>query len=412
MADRLEPELPYGHFGLAKYDHDDKKWHFARARPAQVPLRLLCIAQQSNASSENSNITGTEVEDHEVRSARYAKQISALRKSLPGVHLPTDILPSCLRLSESVQEAASFSPLMRGDLIAFSSVYSSISKRSAPIVAVAGGSNGSEVRTICMRVRRYEMTSTEEPYLDVPALQGKEATWRFDGAPICQLLFSPGKARGQRKLVVRYPTKICILRPEFVPGQGSLLRLSMTNIIDTEQVQWQSFADAVVNPWDEEQIGLMNAEGHWSVVGTNGKVSSVLCKDPRSNESPEEVASLRDGWARVGWVASFENLLVCTRGKALLFRIGDGTGELVQDISLDMLASSPWLFDVRIFQRRPAWFCALTSTHLVLFQVAMSTREKRPAKLKAKLRHFRNFEDLSTTMTLCEEEDRKFFVGL
>jgi RNA polymerase I-specific transcription initiation factor RRN6 len=407
MADRFEPELPYGHFGFAEYDTHDSEWRFTRSRPSQSPLRLLCVAQIPANSTEDPS---AEPSGHKFRSLRYAKQISDLRKSLPGVHLPVELLPHYLRLSESVQQAVTHASAVRGDLIAFSSVYSYISKRSLPVALVVGGENGNALRVIRMRTRRYEWKIPEESWLDVPALQGKETIWRSDGAPIQGICFSKESERGQRRIIARYLTSIYVLRPVISPshGGGASLRLSVVSSFHADLMQWESFADAAFNPWHSSQVGVINAEGFWSVVEVNDGGTSIVCRDPRDNESHSTVAPPRDGWARIGWIADAETSLVCTRSKLSLFRVGEEKGVLVQDVLLDMPASSPWIFDVRIFRERPAWFCVLTSTHLALFQVSRSRLESQPAKLRAKVRHFRNLEDLSLTMTLCEEEDRKF----
>jgi hypothetical protein len=295
-------------------------------------------------------------------------------------------------------------------LIAFSSVYSSISKRSLPVALVAGGENGNALRVIRMRTRRYEWKIPEDSWLDVPALEGKETMWRTDGAPIQGIFFSQESERGRKRIIARCLTSVYVLRPVLSLNHdgGSTLRLSVVNSFHADLMQWESFADAAFNPWHSSQVGVINAEGFWSVVEVNDGGSSIDCRDPRSDESQSTIAPLRDGWSRIGWIADAETLLVCTRSKVSLFRMGEETGALVQDVVLDMPVSSPWIFDVRIFRERPAWFCVLTSTHLAILQVSRSRLESQPAKLRAKVRHFRSLEDLSLTMTLCEEEDREF----
>jgi RNA polymerase I-specific transcription initiation factor RRN6 len=414
MADRFEPELPYGHFGLAEYDPHNSQWRFTRSYPSQSPLGLLCVAQSPDSSIDCPSTASSGVVNKPVRSQRYAKQISDLRESLPGVHLPAELLPSYLRLSESVQDAVTRSPAARGDLIAFSSLYSSVSKRSVPVALVAGGENGNALRLIHMRMRRYEWRTPEESWLDVPAVQGKETMWRSDGAPIQGVCFSQtqGSERRRKRILARCLTSIHVLRPVISLDHGGVASMGLPVIssFHAHLMQWSSFADAAFNPWHSSQVGVINTKGFWSVVEVNDGISSIICRDPRGDESHRTFAPTQDGWTRIGWITDAENLLVCTRSKVLIFRVGEETGVLVQDVLLGMPASSPWVFDVRILQKRPAWFCALTSTHLTLFQVSRSRLESQPAKLMARVRHFRNLEDLSLTMTLCEEEDREFLI--
>jgi RNA polymerase I-specific transcription initiation factor RRN6 len=412
MADRFEPELPYGHFGLAEYDTHASEWRFTRSRPSQSPLRLLCVAQAPDKDPEDPSKATFGIVKKSARSLRYAQQIADLCNSLPGIHLPVELLPRYLALSESVQDASTYASANRGDLIAFSSLYSYISKRSVPVAVVAAGDNGNALRIIRTRMRRYHWEAPKESWLDMPALQGKETMWSSDAAPIQGLCISQSNERGRKTVLVRYLTSVYILKPEFSLsyGAGASLRLSTASSFHAHLMQWDSFADAAFNPWHSSQVGVINAEGLWGVIEVNNGVSKIICRDPRYDESQSTAAASRDGWARIAWIANVETLLVCTRSEILLFRVGEETGVLVQDVPLDMLASSPWIFDVRIFQERPAWFCVLTSTHLVLFQVSRSTLNPLPAKLKAKVRHFRNFEDLSLTMTLCEEEDREYSI--
>ena len=368
--------------------------------------------------------------------AERLQQSKDLAKLLPETQPATRILPGLAFQSEIINEITpSIDPLV-SDLLAYGQVSYSKSngnREQVPIAAVAGGPAGGEVRLLLLQQEHLEWEGERSVYLrSVSAKNGKESIWRGNGSPIQQIVFAESESLTSTWLAVRYHGAISILRPRLKRARHLLTShfrnygqdcLDPNSLVDLPIKHFRGvpFADVAFNPWNHQQIAVIDLEGHWSTwniqnISTergiwtieNQSIGCIFNNNADSGQ-PREIG---DGWGRVLWAGATNKLVVASRKIFAVYIVDDDMRKLdVPDLFSDN--STNWIVDIKRDTSDSRYLYLLTSTTLYLINVPASTEPHQSnAQVSLSWRHSLNQDDTSLRLhVLPLKEDMTVKVG-
>ena len=266
------------------------------------------------------------------------------------------------------------------------------------------------------------------------AYSGESGFWSGSRSPILQVTFAEGSDRSQSWLAVRSEASISIVRPEICrdsvfpidsfKGHWSLppSRVFARNVctLSAQDATKASFSDITFNPWNCQQIAIIDQAGHWSVwdINTNKTSSNTLTKLYESqiwpkqlfgDELPESL-DLQDGWAKILWVDSSQTILVAVRRYWKVFRLDDIALDLhAPDIGLT--SSGDWILDVKRASKVRSIFFVLTSSRVLCIRVTSSGADQSSDQPFTTLSvlltwtHFRDITDTTQTLSVFDSGD-------
>ncbi|EME89210.1 uncharacterized protein MYCFIDRAFT_76564 [Pseudocercospora fijiensis CIRAD86] len=286
---------------------------------------------------------------------------------------------------------------------------SEVTHRMTSVVASVAGEAGELLRVSQVHLQRQGWGEDKELYLEVPVLHGDEVTWDAQLGPVQQVCFAQPIDRGECLLAVRYLTKVLLVRPMYRKGtasgvSGSGISTELLYAIDRAGL---THADVAFNPWFGLQIAVIDQAGYWKVVEFSSRKLNRIARTwatpgPTSSSSKEE--ALYDGWARIAWVMNSETILVCVRRSIKLFSINKSEAVLQKTIDSELLGDTDWILDFQQDAKHLDCCYVLTSTYLILIQFRTNLQGELTGRVKARVRHHRNPEDLSMRLHIFEAE--------
>ncbi|KXT01531.1 hypothetical protein AC578_4543 [Pseudocercospora eumusae] len=395
MADgKSKRDLPYGHFGRAGYIPDDEIWRFERA-----PVSHTSIHPFENAHAARPQ-TPKKDQHQEARGKRHQRQFNDLVRRYPDLHGTASVALPFLRVSEAIEEAVHCHDPNVGSLIQKTSFRSETTHRMIPVVASVAGEAGELLHISQVHLQRQGWEEDKELYFEVPILHGDEVTWDAQLGPIQQICFAKPIERGECLLAVRYLTKVLLVRPTSRRGIASNVSESgiSTELLYAVERAGLPHADVAFNPWFGLQIAVINQAGYWNVIEFDSRKMKRVAKSwatsgPINSSSKEQ--ALYDGWARIAWVMNSETILVCVRRSIKLFRIDESEAVLQKTMDLELLGDTDWILDFQQDGNHQDCCYILTSTYLILLQFRKTLQGELNVRVKARVRHYRNPEDLS-----------------
>ncbi|KAF2722622.1 hypothetical protein K431DRAFT_221558 [Polychaeton citri CBS 116435] len=392
-----ENAFPYGSFGRAVYDPDEKEWVFQRNTGESALLR-------QEWSGSTHPIPGTAehsiAHDHQHTSAYVQNHVKGLLKARPEIEPASDLLPPLSRASHAAQRASLLQNPTCGSLISIGQVFVESSRRYVLAIAHASGSTGSSLRIVSLANERFHCNGRKDGRLTVPTPRGEEVTWVGNGAPIRQIVCSHLTEGSESLIAVRCATKVLIFRPVLLKSMSrqdaTLLDANLLSELPLALDGQDVCVHVSFNPWYSRQLATIDQVGTWSIWELEGRKHVTVKKTVNSKSSRNETGqkAAADGWAWIAWLQNPNTILVCTRLEARLYDISAGP-QYLQDINLEASLSFGWILDAVLLTSHLDHFALLTSTHLVLSRAAQSLSGHVTVENVCNVRHFLNADEPS-----------------
>nr|POE47564.1 hypothetical protein CFP56_00895 [Quercus suber] len=423
MADSSGQELPYGHFGNPIYDPDENQWTFSRGLLPDSSIRSFDkpeILVQAPAVDHNSS---GQAEKTLPVARRHSIQIRNLAHAIPELQPAGNILSSLLRRSEAVIAASTGYDPCRGSLLTFGSIPSESHHVPISVSAFTSGVCSQGLWLVERQLERRGWADTRCAWIDVPNLGCQRAYWCSNSGTIQEVRFSQTFDRAGATMenpsfmAVRCMTATTIFRPvlrgctnDDVFQPNTKLDLSPVFDISIRETSNQMHADVAFNPWYSRQFAIISVAGDWDVWDLSGRRSHTHAKVSRRGlASKHRVPLTGDGWVRIMWISNPTTLLICTRSSLALYDISDEERVKVTAVDITNMTTASYIMGITLLPARPAYFCILTSTHLVIFHVQQmlgTAQEGVEVAIALKLTHFWNQGDSSLKMSLLEIDEQ------
>lgn len=414
MADRGSDGLPYGHFGPASYDSDEKRWRFGRTpNPGHVfvplgdPEPLYGTATLEDEDGNRDARAGPP-------SQRHAQQVRDLVKTNAELQPASTLLSPLLRVSEAVLSPVARHDPLKGSLLAVGSIPSGHS--AVIIAAFPSGPTGGNLQLAQTHRQRRGWHDSRATWIEVPVLHGEESTWQGEGAPIQQICFAHALERSDAVLAVRMITRTLIFRPELGTGSAHGLttsKLDANPIFElpvsqsglVSQSGGMPHADVSFNPWYTRQFGIVDRAGYWCIWELDGRSSTTgkrVCEGTLSN-GLDSFSIVADGWARVLWVCNPSVIAVSTRHRLALLTVTEASSSPPSTIVLSMEGGQGWILDVVAVPSQVACLCVLTQERILLYRVTSDNDGTLTVKTAFSMKHYMDSEDTTLILTLFED---------
>lgn len=406
MASHAWNDLPYGHFGDARYDPEEGAWSFVRS-PGRTPaLTALCGIQTFVPSPERPDTKSSH--RYEIPSKRHERQIKEVTRRLPELQPASTLLRPLLQASEAVEEAAARHDPVKGSRLAFGRIFDESLRRHAQVAAFASGYSGSDLRIVQVQLQKQGWEDSKDIWIEVPVLAGEEAVWPSEGSPIQQVCFAKPVENGESLLAVRLITRTVIFKPVLRKSGPGRLRANELCEIRMSETGDVPHADVAFNPWFTRQFALVDQAGNWSIWEfDNREARDAECvhRWNSTSERNDTNSHLNDGWARVSWVYDPNTILLLTRYTAALYDIASGPQKL-QDLDFGISEGAGWILDVSSLAGHANKICILTTTYLHVMSIAENDGAAS-ARMDLRVRHYRSPEDITLNIAMHEDGEGK-----
>ncbi|KAK4507328.1 hypothetical protein PRZ48_001063 [Zasmidium cellare] len=411
MAERSKCDLPYGHYGRVQFSLDENNLQFGRNLTTPFSIKALddqdVLPQPSNAALSQEDTRHPKSSTKEL-----AKQAQALAGFSPEFQPILSRIPRLLKASEAVRNATERHEPTKGNLIAFTKVWSDIRHRAISVAIMPTGDTGSHLRLVQVQRQRRGWTADRASWIEVPTLYGEEARWSSDGGSILQVHSTPGASGRDALLAIRVQSQTHILRPSHTSRTQesalSNLTLSPLYTVGIQQTAGQMHADVAFNPDFGQKLALVDFSGAWTVLEFSSRkmdrVSRTWRGTPQAKQSTKTL-TLSDGWARVAWILNLSTLVTCTRQGLCLVTLEPDGAAASKEIDSDFLGSSVPLLDLMVMPGTRDAFAVLTKTHVAIYHVTVKGHDDVVPTCKAKIRHFKSPEDLSLRLSSWTDQD-------
>nr|OQO28243.1 hypothetical protein B0A51_05393 [Rachicladosporium sp. CCFEE 5018] len=407
MADHGQTDLPYGHYGNAIYDPEERIWTFQKT--ARDEYRVLTRLGESTSTAPKDRDTQTDVNskatDHEqplFPSVRRQKQIDALVHRQPEIQPAAGLLGDLLPVSEAVEAATAHHDPARGRLMSFGRIFHETLRRPVHAVAFATGPTGSDIRIELVQMQRQGWDDSRDVWLEVPTPSGIGITWKGPGAPVQQVHFAQPAEGVEALLAVRLITSTVIFKPVMRKHGSQRLDANPILALSIDQTGGVPHADVVFNPSYGRQFAVIAQRGDLSVWEFTSQMASKVRRIHASVPQNTAGHDLEDGWARIIWVASPSIVLAATRTGVTLSDTSTEPAQFTK-ISLGLSAGSGRVLDVAVISGHADWCCVLTRTHLCYVHVAKGKDGTMEARIAAKITHFRGENDTSLRLQVVSD---------
>lgn len=434
MDEHPESALHYGHVGRATYHTDTRSWSFTRSFKAPSKISNTGLTR-TTVPSPLASIQRQHFTEH-LRSAGH----DLIPKVLPDLAADWSSLRDDTASRALVNTLRRYDPQVSSLLaLGYAEAASGEGRRTSPspLAAAVTGECGNVIR---FQVLDEDTVKVDDgPELHVPSIAGGHFTeWSRRGAPILQICFARSleerphwmAARLQDVTVIFRP---CLYRRETVPmyvhneddiaALGSPRRNSPLDAnpvveIATLQTGGVPHADVTFNPWYNQQFGIIDTEGNWSIweiISQSRKRKSKYAPKflksgsmPWMDHSQDPNGPQHDGWASIEWVGDVSTVLVSDRRCAMICPIF-GEENSSTPVELGLSVKSEWVLQVQRSVQNTSHFFILTTTRLLWYDMAMAqpnTRGQMSALFpRLSWRHFRDPEDTTLKITDLLMED-------
>ena len=268
--------------------------------------------------------------------------------------------------SETFEEVTSTQDAFKSELLAFGDVAvvgpTTSGTKTIPVAAVVGGIAGNTLRIIRMNQKRLDRRGDTDTHVELSTLEnGIESSWkRYDG-PIQQLCFAKATKGRETWLAVRCQVTVDVI-PLSINAEGNveglglqldhglgladeLLELDYSSLfIPVGRTGGFPHVDVSFNPWNPQQLALLDRKGHWSVwsleqrVQRKGLWEAILKASghlhTELSEGQEASDASNDEWGRITWLGNARTVLVAARSVLATISFSDPPRQMnIQGIS-------------------------------------------------------------------------------
>jgi RNA polymerase I-specific transcription initiation factor RRN6 len=405
MADQDWNGLPYGHFGNATYQADERTWQFEKVPDLPRILHPIGDPETAVPSSRFSLSVDDTDRSTEQPNIRYDRETTNLTKLVPALQPAVRSLQPLLYASEAVESASSRHDPLHGTLSSFGRIFDASIRRSTQVAAFVSGPTGSDLRVVQVQLQKQGWDDSRDVWLEVPVISGEEALWRSGGAPIQQVQFAQPLESGENLLAVRTTSRVLIFKPVLRKAGPNRLHLKPLFEVSTTDNGGVPYADVAFNPWFPRQFAIVDTAARWRVWEFRSRESSdASCVYASAiDEEAVKKSDLNDGWAHLTWICSPSVVLVVTRRAVTLHDI-TATPSKLQDVGVGMSGNSGWVLDVLIIPSSPTRTLVLTTTHVHVISVEDRNGEVRASSIM-RIRHFKSSEDITLRLALFRDEE-------
>ncbi|KAK3108033.1 hypothetical protein LTR53_017806, partial [Teratosphaeriaceae sp. CCFEE 6253] len=404
MAEPARTDLPYGHFGHAAYDVDEQNWSFERHpgagddwRPLGLPRLVVEPALDAPASLQAAQ---------SALGGRRLNETNAVIKRFPELQPASPLLPQLLRVSEAVVSATARHDPLQGDLLAVGTIPSGFNRKPIAVAAFPAGPTGGDLGLTQVHWQRRGWHDTKLAWIEAPTIHGDEVKWKGKGAPIQQVVFADAIEGSDCFVAVRMLTRTLVFRPAthdqpLRTSSTSRLEANLSLEVPIAMTGGVSHTDVAFNPWYVRQFALVDQNAGWSIWELAHRTTSnskLICQHFANDESAKPVSASDDKWARIVWVHNPNTVAVCTRRRLVFYDTTGARSRVMTPISDDYPAAGWYLGLLRI-PSRPDQLVVLTPNHLCVYQFQATGVDACDVKLAARIRHFRNPDDTTLTLT-------------
>lgn len=292
-------------------------------------------------------------------------------------------------------------------------------RSTLPVVVFAeyGSSN-------CMKLAKLENKDIDWPanefdsIVGVPAIEETVGTGELEtkDRPL-QIIFADSVDEKNTWMAARFAQSISIFHPSYQRISASqhhrmhgnvVLDFNLITKIPGSLTGGLSQVDIAFNPWYQQQIGIIDAQGNWDIwdIQEKHQGNSIWCAERGISGS---LLSLRnsqenyDGWGKICWIANVHHLLVCNRKHLALCRI-DTTPPQIHYVDLNFSRESEWILDAQRSKANASDAFILTTSRVIWITIYLNdfsySQEAKPSETSILLSwlHFRDAED--TTLRL------------
>jgi RNA polymerase I-specific transcription initiation factor RRN6 len=405
MADQDWNGLPYGHFGNATYQTNERTWQFEKVPDLPRTLRPIGDPEIAVPSSRFSLSADKIDRSTEQPGIRYEREKTDLVKLVPTLQPAATSLQPLLHASEAIESASDRHDPLQGTLLSFGRIFDASIRRSTQVAAFVSGPTGSDLRVVQVQLQKQGWDDSRDVWLEVPVISGEEAIWKSGGAPIQQVQFAQPLESGENLLAVRTTSRVLIFKPVLRKAGPNRLHLKPLFEVSTTDNGGVPYADVAFNPWFPRQFAIADQAARWRVWEFRSRESSdASCvHTSATDEETTTESDLNDGWTRLTWICSPSVVLVATRRTVTLHDI-TATPSKLQDVDVGISGNSGWVLDVLSIPSSPTRTLVLTTTHVHVISVEDRNGEVR-ARSIMRIRHFKSSEDITLRLALFRDEE-------
>ncbi|KAL4913483.1 RNA polymerase I-specific transcription initiation factor RRN6-like protein [Aspergillus aurantiobrunneus] len=433
MDENSTRSIQYGHFGKAVYHPKTQSWEFFR-NIAPPPCISYTGATKTVVQSPYTSVDRSSTLKRSTLFRGYPELIAGYR------------LARSEKLSHTITAVReAYNPLVSALLDFGRAIDLDIDtsgRRAVPIVAFASGECGNIISFRTVTDNTVELEQATTATLRVPTIGDEDGIeWLAEGVPIRQIRFSYTPEERSTFMAVRFsstlifrpfyhrtPVRVCIHRGNdpMAPGhQNSRLDPNFLLEISTSHTGGNAHADVKFNPWNQNQLAIVDEDGNWSIWELRNQhkrnkdnwvaacVTSGTLPWVGIEESQNAGAGGRhDGWLAIEWAGSEDHVIVCDRRCSMLYRT-EGNRVQPYSIELGFGEKTEWILDITRSTCNSSHIFILTTSRLIWFDLTIiSVRDhtKTPLSPRLSWRHFRDLDDTTLQLASLEVEQNFYLV--
>ena len=393
MAKPVLKDLPYGHFGQALYDQEEKRWVFGRVVNSQPKFYVLgewekvvdgCYDPTPPSDIKSGWVEIGTTKRKSKSGTQHFPRLSDVHPSLSG--LEGFLYPDLISSWAVASSLHVYDPSV-GDLLAVGKVPIALrtGERASSLFACPGGESGSVLRLVETYLRECGIAprsnSQDVQRFRIASPTDNDVWIGHQGYTIRQVAFSPQDSDRVRYLGVRSMSNTVIYTVGVLAHasrarvfRDSAFRIPGLNVERTCSVpvgttHSMGHSDMTFNPWVPGEVAVIGHCGTWFIYNVqespeehtgqemrplysgsltpkiihaaDGSKKKTNQKDSHKSVNPKSYGD--DGWARIFWVFNGEYLILCKRQICQLLDLNSNQS---LDISLEP-AEENWTLDVR-----------------------------------------------------------------
>ena len=389
---------------------------------------MIAVKGTSNASTK-----------HIGKAADRNRQVKHLVHAHPELAPASFLLSDFAQTSEVIDEVTACHEPMISELLAFGEAIDTTKDkwglRTVSIIALVAGAAGELVKIVRLTHKQLALDGQERQLDCMTAKGGEDSLWMGNGSPVQQLVFAEVEGKPGHWLAVRYHGAISIFRPllksevdlsvihENATSPLSSSCLDINCVVMLSEQNGAEFSDVSFNPWNNQQLGTVDQQGHWVVwdieasLRPKQKGHGAISKHSEGHisedhmENPPSSSLVADGWTRVLWVGTKLTIAVANRRRLAFFNT-ETRSKLPQIPDLGQKRDGDWLLDLKRSPMRPHTLFVVTSSSVCLLHISTAREHDEPKDVELSVsimlswKHFRNRDDLSLRLNVLDVIDR------
>ncbi|KAL3459961.1 RNA polymerase I-specific transcription initiation factor RRN6-like protein [Aspergillus heterothallicus] len=434
MDENTTRSLQYGHMGKPVYCPNTQSWSFSRTLCPPPPISSTGITK-AVVRSPSASVSMPWALKKSTLLQGFPELIAGYRSthSQSVSHMITVTGELCSPLTSTLLEigrAADFDIDPSGSL-------------SVPIAVFVSGECGDTIAFRTITDDTVDTLQSAPVELRVPTIGDEDTSeWVTEGAPVRQICCSIVENENASFAAARSSSTV-IFRPLYrrisasVPthrginttaSSCQISRLDPNPLLEISSTHTGGFphADVKFNPWNQNQIAIVDEEGNWGIWELANqrkrnkdnwiaaRVESGVLPWVGVDSQGTRADTRHDGWLTIEWVGDERHVIVCDRKSSMLYRIEDGR-VLSSVIELGLRRKSEWILGVKRSTCNPLHVFVLTTSRLFWLDVSsvlMSTHGDLRSSLSPRLswRHFRDSDDTTLQLTSLEVDEEFYLV--